>query len=479
MIPFANYVQFPCYDTYFYESKQFNNTPQAYVFPVNNETADKKSTWAGAIVEPKNSIDLFANSQGSADDFNIKKYSNYREDVLSVEEYDKTVRRSNVIQDESRVNAWRTFPVEGYKNITENKGIITNLIGIGTYLLVHTQHSLFMFNGDATLKTEDKDIQLAQPDAFDTNYVEIFTSDYGYGGLQDNLSFVVDQFGYIFYNNDFRQLFQFDNGKLNIIDQDITLWLKKVSPINVRFANDKFNKRILIKFDYNDGQNADVLSYHYDNGGFVALHDYYFTEAFNTKIKLYMLNRVFEAPNDNDEVYTFKEKDGYGVIPTLMVNSKTPSKKYYVGNDTFSSYINIIINSEYEVIKLIEFIKYKLRKVAGIAKEDFTYSPVEEQQTPYAGDIIRIFNDMCDSGDIDVAVNVYNPGDYKKPWFELGNWNFNYFRNDINKPNPTAKDVYTRLYGNFFVIEFRFKNEDNLRIEFENIDGSVVKNRQL
>lgn len=479
MIPFANYVQFPCYDTYFYESKQFNNTPQAYVFPVNNETADKKSTWAGAIVEPKNSIDLFANSQGSADDFNIKKYSNYREDVLSVEEYDKTVRRSNVIQDESRVNAWRTFPVEGYKNITENKGIITNLIGIGTYLLVHTQHSLFMFNGDATLKTEDKDIQLAQPDAFDTNYVEVFTSDHGYGGLQDNLSFVVDQFGYIFYNNDFRQLFQFDNGKLNIIDQDITLWLKKVSPINVRFANDKFNKRILIKFDYNDGQNADVLSYHYDNGGFVALHDYYFTEAFNTKIKLYMLNRVFEAPNDNDEVYTFKEKDGYGVIPTLMVNSKTPSKKYYVGNDTFSSYINIIINSEYEVIKLIEFIKYKLRKVAGIAKEDFTYSPVEEQQTPYAGDIIRIFNDMCDSGDIDVAVNVYNPGDYKKPWFELGNWNFNYFRNDINKPNPTAKDVYTRLYGNFFVIEFRFKNEDNLRIEFENIDGSVVKNRQL
>lgn len=156
VIPFANYVQFPCYDTYFYESKQFNNVPQAYIFPTNKETGDTKSTWAGVLVEPKNSIDLFSNPQGSADDFNIKKYSNYREDVLSVEDYDKTVRRSNVIQDESRVNAWRTFPVEGYKNITENKGIITNLIGIGTYLLVHTQHSLFMFNGDSTLKTEIK-----------------------------------------------------------------------------------------------------------------------------------------------------------------------------------------------------------------------------------------------------------------------------------------------------------------------------------
>lgn len=481
-IPIANYVQFPCYDTYFYESKKFNNPPQPYEFPIvkgSDGNVDSKSYWVGAIVEPKNSIDLFANPQGSADDFNIKKYSNYREDILSVEQYDKTVRRSNVIQDESRVNAWRTFPVEGYKNITENKGIITNLIGIGTYILVHTQHSLFMFNGDSTLKTEDKDIQLSQPDAFETNYVEVFTSDHGYGGLQDDLSFVADQFGYIFYNNDFRQLFQFDNGKLNVIDQDITLWLKKINAKNVRFANDKFNKRILIKFDYTDGTNADVLSYHYDNGGFVSLHDYYFTEAFNTKTKLYMLSRDFNTPNNNDKVYTFNEQDEYGIIPIQMRNTKTPSKKYNTNNNTFGSYINIIINSEYEVIKLIEFIKYKLRKVAGIAKEDFTYSPVEEQQTPYAGDIIRIFNDMCDSGDIDVSVNIYNPGDYRKPWFELGNWNFNYFRNNINKPNPTAKDIYTRLYGNFFVIEFRFRNEDNLRIEFENVDGSVVKNRQL
>lgn len=183
-----------------------------------------------------------------------------------------------------------------------------------------------MFNGDSTLKTENKDIQLSQPDAFETNYVEVFTSDHGYGGLQDDLSFVIDQFGYIFYNNDFRQLFQFDNGKLNVIDQDITLWLKKINAKNVRFANDKFNKRILIKFDYTDGINADVLSYHYDNGGFVSLHDYYFTEAFNTKIKLYMLSRDFNTPNNNDKVYTFNEQDEYGIIPIQMRNTKTPSK---------------------------------------------------------------------------------------------------------------------------------------------------------
>jgi hypothetical protein len=42
-----------------------------------------------------------------------------------------------------KTNAWRIFPIEGYKNITENKGSITNLVGIGYYLLVHTQHSMF------------------------------------------------------------------------------------------------------------------------------------------------------------------------------------------------------------------------------------------------------------------------------------------------------------------------------------------------
>lgn len=80
----------------------------------------------------------------------------YRNDIINITRFDKTIRRSNVIQDESEVNAWRIFPIEGYKNITENKGSITNLVGIGYYLLVHTQHSMFMFDISAALKTRDE-----------------------------------------------------------------------------------------------------------------------------------------------------------------------------------------------------------------------------------------------------------------------------------------------------------------------------------
>lgn len=215
-----------------------------------NVNEDDSKYWPGCIVTPANSIDLFENRQGSADQFNPKTYTNYREDIIDIDFYGKTIRRSNVIQDESRENAWRKFGLEAYKNITENKGVITNLVGIGNLVLAHTEHSLFMFDLNNELKTIDQNIQLHQPDAFDIGYKEVFTSELGYGGLQDKRSAIVDQFGYIFYNNDDNNIYRFDNNQLAIISNDIVEWLVKAKPNNVRFANDIRNNRLLIKFDY-------------------------------------------------------------------------------------------------------------------------------------------------------------------------------------------------------------------------------------
>ena len=64
-IPFLNYIQFPVIDTYYYESKYFNNNPQNVIFSImkpDEQDADAKGCWPGLIVEPKNSIDLFSNS---------------------------------------------------------------------------------------------------------------------------------------------------------------------------------------------------------------------------------------------------------------------------------------------------------------------------------------------------------------------------------------------------------------------------------
>ena len=487
--PFANYIQFGVYDDYFYESKSFNNAPTNYIFPIKGlkeEDSDNKSFFPGNMVEPKNSIDLFQNKQGSQDMFTPKVYTNYRDDLVNVSVFNKTVRRSNVIQDESRVNAWRIFPIEGYKNIAENKGDITNLVGIGTYLLVHTQHSLFMFNRDASLQTKDKEVMLAQPDAFEVDYTEVFTSDLGYGGLQDSLSYVVDQFGYIFYNESFKHLYRFDNGKLSIIDDDFYLWLEKYKPHTVRMANDKYNSRILIKFEFDikvKGSSElkpmiEVFSFNYGINKLVSSHPYIFDRGYNTETETYFITH--DVNGEDNKIYSYDRLSNYGHVQAGVLNPYKPSVINLEDIIYVNSQVSIIVNTDYEAIKFIEYIKYKVRKVADNASYDYSNSPVEGSIMPYAGDIIRVFGEACDTGELDVSmseVNVYNS--YTKPHYELGTWNFNYLRNTIdNHPNISAVNM-TRIYGNYIIIQFIFNNEGGELIELEEVTPALTKQRNI
>lgn len=478
-VPFLAYCQFPVIDDHFYESKCFKNEPTGYVFYVRQDTSnldkanENNKFQTGCIVTSANSIDLFENRQGSSDAFNSKSFTNYREDLVSVDNYNKTVRRSAVIQDETRVNGWRTFPVEAYKNISENKGIITNLIGIGTILLVHTEHSLFMFNTDNTLETKDKAIQLSQPDTFDVKYQEVFTSSLGYGGLQDDKSFVVDQFGYTFYNNDFHRFYNFDNGQLNTMDDDIIQWLDKYKPYNVRFANDKFNNRILIKMNYKiDNVEKDiVLSYNYNANHFVSLHSYYFDEAYNTKSKLYL--KCNEDSHTDCSLHQFVQ-DGSSYGNADNVKNKIRS------TTLLPAKIGIIINEQYDNVKFLEHITYKLNKLVNPTKIDYTYSPVEGMVTPYSADLLKVYNNEVDTGELDILINKEEAKNvfcnYKKPYWELGNWNYNYLRNNIaNYDNYGDAFTMSRLYGNYFVVEFTFSNSDNLKIEFEELKYNITK----
>lgn len=477
--PFMAYLQTPCVDDHFYESKCFKNEPTGYIFYVKQDTSnldkanENNKFQTGCIVTPANSIDLFENRQGSSDTFNPKTFTNYREDLVSVDNFEKTVRRSAIIQDETRTNGWRTFPVEAYKNITENKGVITNLVGIGTMLLVHTEHSLFMFDTDNTLETKDKSIQLSQPDAFEVTYKEVFTSALGYGGLQDDKSYIVDQFGYIFYNNDFHRFYNFDNGQLNTIDSDIIQWLDKYKPYNIRFGNDKFNNRVLIKMNYriNNVEKDVVLSYNYNTNHFVSLHDYYFDEAFNTKSQLYL--KCNDEIHNNCSLHQFiQDGSSYGSFDNVKTKIKTIA--------TYPSRIGIIINEQYNDIKFLEYITYKLNKFANPTKIDYTYSPVEEMVTPYSADLLKVYNNQVDTGELDILIdkekakNVFC--DYTKPYWELGNWNYSYLRNNIaNRNNYGDAFNMSRIFGNYFVVEFTFSNTDNLKVEFEELKYKINK----
>lgn len=463
--------------------KVINNAPTIQFYTYDNDKIGVEY-----IVEPKNTVDLYKYKHQLKSDIGCNKlFVNYNKNNINKTIYNQTIRRSNIIQDESRINAWRQFPIEGYKNITENKGNITNLVGIGYYLLAHTEHSLFMFDTNASLKTQDKDVQLYQPDAFEVDYKEVFTSDKGFGGLQDDLSYIVGDFGYIYYNNDFHTLYQFNDGNLKIMSSDIEIWLDKYLPYNVRFANDKYNYRLLIKMDYTfentspllkntiNKYHNEVISYNYKTGTFVSLHDYYFNIAWQTKTKCY-----FQTVHNNDRLncplHIFTNEYNYGRFHTHM--SDDSNSLYYISKQLldnneliYNSYVDIIINESYDLIKFLEYIKYKVRKIYIPIYTENINNSVDIRKHPYAGDILRIFNEDNDSGDIDITVEKLNQfNKFKKPWYEDTQWNFNYFRNNINNHTNKSSDKLRRLYGNYIIIRFLFNNADNLRIEFESLD---------
>lgn len=487
--PFMCYLQMPVIDTVFHESKCFKNEPkpQSYVTKLGNNK-DSTQYRTGYMVTPANSIDLFENRQGSADQFNPKTYSNYREDIKNIDIYNKTIRRSNVIQDESRENSWRKFSLEAYKNITENKGIITNLVGIGNLVLAHTEHSLFIFDLNNELKTIDQNIQLHQPDAFDVAYKEVFTSELGYGGFQDKRSAIVDQFGYIFYNNDDNNIYRFDNNQLAIISNDIAEWLVKAKPNNVRFAHDIRNNRLLIKFDYDIfRKNEDnstfiqkrnlVLSYNYKTQNFISKHSYYFRDAYNSKNKVYFINSFKSNNSIYDAVYNFTEN----INNYCTYNN---NYGYASANEGYNNMckLSFIVNEGYDIIKFLEYITYKLYKIDESVNGDVP-SPVKKLDTPYAGQWLRVYNDNVNTNDINITVdnessdpnehkNIF--GNYKKPYWDLGNWNFSYLRNMIGNEDDQSATVMSRLYGNYFIIEFEFLMQDR-RIDFESLNYKISR----
>lgn len=459
--PMLAYVQLLICDTKFHEAKHFNNEPKPVVYKVSNATNDSTAKFArGCFVEPQNTIDLFKNNHDSSDYFNPNIYTNYKNDIVNKTIYTKTIRRSNVLQDESRTIAWRTFPIEAYKNITENKGDITNIIGIGSIILVHTQHSMFVFDVNNTLETVDKTIQLTQPDSFEVAYKEVFTNELGYGGLQDENSFIVGEYGYIFYSNDDNRFYRYDENKLVPIDNHIIDYLNINKPTNVIFGEDKDNNRIIISYKTNTTK---TISYNYATNTFISFHDYKPTRLYNTKNKLYI-------------VFIEKKFTEEGIIDKYAIRQYTNNINKATTNHVR---ISIIITENYLTNKFINSIKYKINRINNEINSASTSHPVEGVICHFPALELNIKSNETNTGNIDISLpntnNVYDYNkfnDYKKPYFDRGAWNFNYIFNGIADSNFTGE--HSRVYGNYFIVSFLLNKDNNDTVEFEDIDFNIT-----
>lgn len=450
---------FPCLNNIFLapieipmESLQFNNNPVVTFFPIdglNTTDENDKSFAIGSIVECKNSIDLYQQKNTSVYESYPKSLDWYDKDIKYINDFPKTIRRSNIIQDESNKISWRHFDTENYRIITENKGDIVKLISVGYYFIVHTQHSMFLFNSNDTIKSKENGIELASIDVWDVDYKEVITSQLGYAGIQKEYNGIIGSFGYIFYDFDDKHIYKYDNGQLYFIDDDIINLLNKLSDYDVYVIDDKYRDRILFKFFKDNAQDI-IISYNYKTNTFISRHNYEYYRGWSTKENTYLISKI----NTNSNIVYEYSKDKY--------------------ND---SKIHIMINTDYYTMKYIDYIKYNINYVKNKLFND--YFPVEVLNNYYAGDLLRIYSQHCDTGDIDITFTnpeetVNNVMNYTKPYWRFNNWHYNMLRNKLS--NYINKDITasesSRIYGNWFVINFTCYG--NKQIEFENIDADLI-----
>lgn len=234
-----------------------------------------------------------------------KSFTNYNSDYI--DNFNKTIRRSNVISDESLVNGFRIFETEQYKIIKENKGNITNIVGIGLYMLVHTEYSLFVFDRTPKL-TQSSQLQI--PDVFDIDYQEVLPSNEGFGGLKDKEESIVSKNGYIWYDATNKIIFKYENGKASVLSSDINNFIKDLNISTIRFGEDLITNRLIICI-YVNVDNTDypiTVSYNFNTNTFISLHDYSFTNCYRTYNTAYFLDNI----KDRNRLYKFDESEtGY------------------------------------------------------------------------------------------------------------------------------------------------------------------------
>lgn len=488
------------------------------------------------IVQPLNATDLIE-LKDTYIESNYKLYTNYK-DNLNYDSYKRaTIRRSDVIGDESLANAWRHFRANNYKVLSKNKGNITNIVGVGSAFLIHTENTLFMINKENMLKTADTNIQLTTPDLFDVEPIEIFTSNHGYGGLQHSQAWTINSNGYWFVDADNKRIYNFDNNHLTDLTSDILNWMNNVQIADVHMVTDFTNARVIMCLAYYSEDVGDrehnqpgyiTLSFNMISKKFISLHDYKFNIGVNTKNHCYF----YYAVKTSSFLYCFHKNTPLGFygkvgdyaglddhaygFPAMSTNVTVKKEDDTEETRTIHPAIfDVIVNENYNIPKCINSISYILNKVYSYFSNQITrmaeplmgngtYGDV----THYSGDIIRIYSDSNDTGNLDISTpdKVNQDGNYTTPYYDKGVWNFNYIRNYISKDlklkeildrfnideaaynklddNKKAKiigmvnnagDERNLVYGRYFVIRFIFTNVDNIPFRFEDLEVNYSK----
>lgn len=413
---------------YFLMGKKVNMPPRTVYYNYSDGSENTKGS--NLIVDPSRINDLY-NLTSNYYSFYRRLIINYNKtnELYKREQYFKTVYRTNVIGDESVVNAWKHISPESYKIISENKGDITNIVAAGTYLLVHTEKSLFAFDINNELKTNEQTVQMLMPDVFEVDYKEVFTTKFGICGFQDFISYINGDFGYIFYDSNARKFYKFDAGSVEEINNDITKFVEAYTADRVYIGYDFVNTRLLFNFMKKDSAGAwksCILSYSLYNNDWLSSHSYTSNYKFvSLKDNFYLIdftNSYYRIRQFTKDVYNEYEDD---VLNEFMNNELIESKT--------CSYIDVYFNSTNpNDIKIVNFITYILNKV-----EDDYFDALG----------CYLYTNCCYSDYCNLNEERASVAEYKKPVYEFGRWNFNWFYNKLK--SYKEQEIFGRITGKY------------------------------
>lgn len=440
-----------------------------------------------------------------------KMYQPYSDDAIT--KFDNTIRSSTLNGDESKINIFK-FKTTDYYNVPTDKGIIVNLVAIGDAILVHTQDSMYKFTGSNSLSASGgEDVAMKEGEPFDTGIQEIFGSEFGFAGLQYKHQHTITENGYTFFDWDAKMLYIYGGeGRVVPISDTIEKLLKRGKLLDVIFANDFYNDRIFVQLLYEDA--FATLSFNFKVKSFISLHDFTFTKSFHTKTKCYFIkdNNLYVVGNGIGNYSDLVDSDR--LYPYLDSYSYNPQGRIW-DSKAKCSIVDIIINQDYENVKTLNSIDWICNIIKDFSNTDeLKFKLVaEENLAPFAGSFIRIYSDSTatDLLDIedrsnkyalsnysanwqlleeqrnlypDVPRNVVNVNSYKFPRYNLGKWNFNYFRNilnihdpsttpSINRDTPSVSDNRSLIYGKYIVIRFVFNAGYNFKLE--DVDFNIAR----
>ena len=371
-----------------------------------------------SIIIAKDSMNLSETYELKARYYDYIRNYYYPYDVKNNTKYDNTIRSSKLEGDESKTNLFK-FKSTDYYNVPTDKGIIVNLVSVGDAILVHTEDSIYKFSGSNTLTSQGgEEVQMKETDVFETGIQELFGSEFGFAGLRYKHQQTLSENGYIFYDYDSKVIYMYSGqGQVTPISDDIDKLIKRETINNLTFANDYYNDRFFICIEFIDGTFA-TLSYNYRAKSFISLHDFKFNWSFHTKTKCYFVadnrtiyyvdNRIsreqYGSLQENDILYPCKQNfEHYIYNKTGEVISIDAAGKACI--------VDILINSNYEIIKTLEFISWICSEIItfgdiNVNKDIAEQFVAEEPTNKFAGDFIQIYTDSCSTNLIDLLKKV-------------------------------------------------------------------------